>query len=294
MSKPQEKKVVSIPINSIHNKFDVRRVIDDDRVLFLAELMVDGVKLEPIQVVDSGNGEYIFVDGRHRAAACQFLGVENIDAVIVKEMPTVQMFSMALKANWGGPKPPTRADIQHTIRRMIDEGVKVSDIRAHLSFIPDSRMKRLIENARSNIAQLHMKQAIAAVADGVAIQKAAETHGIELQALKNAISGKKRKFGAGGDGAVMAEGKAFIGKMMKTSNMNIARRFDILLRRTEDGDVSADTVEKLLDTWEKSTATVLARIKDWRSRLTQVDPQRAGRREDDDIDLPMPTWIAKR
>lgn len=267
-------KPVVISIASIDNKFDVRRGLDDDRILFFAQMIDAGETLPPVDVIknpDVPDG-FIFIDGRHRAAAYSFLGRSEIEANIVPRQDVFEMFGAAMRSNYGGPKPPTRADIEYTIRRMIEEGATNTKVYEILDFIPKSALRKYIENVKSSLAKVRLKQAIDMVADGASIIDAATKAKVEIEALREAIGGKGRT--KKDPGSVAAEMKALIARVYKGAALSVYKRIEHIIRQIEDGELNGESGRKAVAEWEKVLTGQLGRIADWRARVNQVDPKR--------------------
>lgn len=269
-------KPILIEISQIKNQFDVRRALNDDRILTLAELIDGGTELPPIEVTelagadkDKDGFKYAFVDGRHRAAAYGMLDKTEILAKIVERHDLPTMFSRALLANWGGALPPTSADIQHTVRRMLEAGASNAAVRKHLQFLPESTVRKCLHDAQQTIKKVRLRQALEAVANGLRPHEAAERFGIDVEDVTTAISGKKRKFGSG-DSGIEADGKLYIKRAMKSTNNGIAKKLDVLYKYVDAAEVQSKTVEKVLDEWEAQLVRTLGRLRDWRQRLEAI------------------------
>ena len=57
----------------------VRKVLNQDHVLYLGQLVEGGVNLPPIKI----NQDLVVIDGRHRIEAYELLGRTQIEAVMV-------------------------------------------------------------------------------------------------------------------------------------------------------------------------------------------------------------------
>lgn len=261
-------KVISIEISEIRNKFDVRKTLDDDNILRLAELYQNNIEVDPIRVAII-EGEYCFVDGRHRAAARALLELKTIDAIVVHESNELQLYSEALRSNYGGSKPPTREDIEHTIRKMMEAGAKESHLKARLDFIPYSILRIYISVVQTTLRKRKIKAAIEAVADGMILAEAATKYGVKLDSLKDAISGRKRKWGTG-ESALLTEYTLYINRVLKTANSGISKKIQLLLVKLEDHEVKPETATRIIEHWGAKLNGTIHRIKDWKERLKAI------------------------
>lgn len=268
VAKASRSKPIPIEISSIRNLFDVRRALNEERVLALAELIMGGVELPPIEVIIDTDA-FAFVDGRHRAAAYQLLDKPEIMAVVVERKEPAQMFSQALLANWGGALPPTVNDIRHTVRRMLEAGATHVVVRKELSFLPLSQINKYIDDSRSQMKKVKLRAALDAIAEGLRPLEAAEKFGLDLESVKAAVSGRKQKFGKG-DVGIEAENKVYIKGQMKSASMGICKRIENLFHYVDAGEVSSVTVVKIIDQWEETLRKTMGRIPDWRQRLDAI------------------------
>lgn len=270
----------TIKIECIHNQFDVRKSLNDDRVIQLAELYNNGQKLPPITVVPTevvdGEQQYAFVDGRHRAAALDFLNIKVIEAIVKSAtMLTNQplLYAEALRANWGGALPPNRADIEHSITRMLESGAKNKDVKDLLNFLPVGTVNLYLKNCYSTIRKRKISLALEAVSGGSRINEAADKYELDVDVLKDALSGKKRKLSKS-EGSVFGDMKMYIGVKLKGANNGIAKKIETLLKQVEEGEVRASVVEKVVDVWEQHLKGTQHRIRDWRERISHVETKR--------------------
>lgn len=269
-------KTTMIPIVNIYNRFDVRKTLNDDRVLHLAELYTNGVALPPITVLplSANNGDaptYAFLDGRHRAAAHALLDRQQIECVVDRSSKTLcETYAAALHSNWGGPLPPSRADIESTILRMLEAGVKPGEISKTMGFMPTGALRQYLTNAQSIIRRKSVGAALECVAGGFTVAQAAEKYGLKPEIVKDAVSGKRRK-ATNVEADALAGIKGYITMTLKASNTGISKKLGHLLKQVEDGDVRVSVAEKVIDAWDLHMKGTLHRIRDWRERLAQLE-----------------------
>jgi hypothetical protein len=268
--------VLTIHIDNIKNKFDVRQALDEDRIVYLAEVYQSGVYVEPIKVIKDGPdttpGEqlYAFVDGRHRAAARNLLDLPTIEAILVTNIDDdlVSLYAESLKSNYGGAKPPTREDIRHTVTRMLEAGAKHSRIMSALSFIPPSMMRQYLTDAMAKLARHRVFKALEWVANGGSLKEAAEKYQVDVEVLKNEITGSKKKKKAAG--TIVGEYKAYLTITLRKANQGIAGKIQSLLAKIEDGEVTVDVGIDIINQWRTHVVKSEHRIKDWEQRLQHI------------------------
>ena len=278
-----QRKVVDIQIDKIKNIFDVRKVLDDDNILRLAELIQAGVDLPPIEVIELPDGGYAYIDGRHRAAARSIHNIPTVPAIVRPvsdgtSKHTLELYAQALKANYGGPKPPTKPDLEHVVNQMLEIGATESEIKKHLSFIPPVVLKKYVSFGQTNIVRRNIRQAMAWIEAGRSLEAAAKMYKIRPEVLRNAIEGKKSKM----DGSPALEFKNYVTFALRQANMGIAKRLELLMDRVELGVITPEHAEQVLDAWEKSLNGSAHRLRDWRERLKQRDTNSTGAKDNSD------------
>jgi ParB-like chromosome segregation protein Spo0J len=261
--------VVKVEILHIINKFDVRKSLDDDRILQFAELIQNGAEFPPITVIQLEEGGYAFVDGRHRAAAYALLNLTEIPAIIKPEgsSSVLALFAEALAANYGGAKPPTSEDIRHTVTKLIEAGEREASIRKALHFIPLPILRRYLSDASSTLKKRRIREALDAIAGGVSIPDAAKRYKIEEGLLRDAIAGRKRQWGSSGEASLLAESVQYVNTVLRSANTGIGKKVQALLGKVGSGELSPEVVEKVLDAWATKLNGATHRIKDWKERL---------------------------
>ncbi len=268
-------KAVSLPLAQIKNKFDVRLALDQDRVIQFAGMYESGVDLPPIEVVETAEDEYAFIDGRHRAAARDYLNLTNVMAIIrnggLIDDPGA-LFARALQANWGGSKPPTRDDIQHTILRMLESGLSRNAIEKILVFIPRSSLRAYTAGAMNRLSRRKIALALDAISDGATIENAAKRVALPVERLKDVVSGKKGIWGKGRsqETQTCVELKTYISQHLFSANTGIAKKIQMLLASVDDGEISSNGAAGVLKAWKDHLRKSVSRVDDWEQRLAGI------------------------
>lgn len=270
--------IVMLPLASISNKFDVRVSIDNDRVLQFAGLYEGGVSLPPIRVVKIDEDKYAYIDGRHRGAARAYLNLKDAPSVIcngsLRDNP-FELFAEALESNWGGAKPPTRDDISHTIVRMIESGGSQKAIRDRLSFLPPGSCRMYIASAKSTVAKRRLSRALDGVSEGLSLSRAAEQNQIKIGLLRDAISGKRGRWGKNRttEKELEIELKSYISNALLSANAGIGKKLQELLKKVDDGEVSAKIASGVIKAWRDHLRKTGLRVDDWQSRLDAISSE---------------------
>jgi ParB-like nuclease domain len=274
-----KQQVVNIALSKIENVFDVRTTLDEDRVKQFALQYQTEDPPPPILVVqlDEEGEKFAYVDGRHRGAGCAYLGFTDIPAIIdntgLKDDP-LALYAKALQSNWGGAKPPSQQDIAHTFIRLIEEGVTQKDIRTRFnSFIPRGSLEFYIQWAKGVLHKRRITQAKTAISEGMNVEEAAATYRLKTETVKDAVAGNKRHWGkdAPSENYVVTDHKVYIGKALKSANLGIAKKIDILMRETDAGGLSADALIQVIEFYQKHVKRTLINIEDKLARAKALE-----------------------
>jgi hypothetical protein len=270
-------KVVLLPLATIFNKFDVRLELDQDRVIQFAAIYESqgDDALPPIEVVAIDEDTYAFIDGRTRAAARAYIDLTTVPAIVrngnLRDDPAA-LYARALEANWGGAKPPTRADIEHTILRMLEAGVSRTEVKEILVFLPQGSLRAYLANALSTLSKRRIGRALDAINEGATIEQAARQNQLKGETLKDIVAGKKGQWGKSrtSEVEIITEVKSYISRISSTPSKGIGGKIAVLLQQVEDGEVSAKGAAQAIDHWKGLIRKTSLRIADWEARLESI------------------------
>ena len=260
-----------IEIDSLTIPFYVRKKLDQDHVMYLAELIEGGVIVDPIQVTAADDGKFAILDGRHRIEAHKLLDRKHIQARVMPPMKNVvEEISAAFKANIGGALPPSREDVEHTVSLLCAQGVSTREI-AHLLPIPPSLARKYVNMVSSRALRARMRQAMEAVTDGdLTIPESAKKFDIDTETLRKNLGGRKKK------GQLrLSEAVNVIRRQFRSFSQRNAAMFKRLFDDYEDGEVSAELVDKTLDTFKKSIKQMSVSFDGWKQRFDAAKPTQA-------------------
>lgn len=262
----QSRGILEIAIADLQVPFYVRQKTDQDHVLFLAELMEGGVQLDPITIVANADGSYSVRDGRHRIEASRLLDRLTIRAKVVPPAKdVVSEIKLAFEANVGGALPPSREDIEHTVRLLLSQNVARKDI-AKILPIPTSLAHKYVQSINMKQLRARMNQAIQAVSEGsLNAPQAAEKFRVDLEALRRELGGRKKKRKHGG-----AEVKRIISSKYRSLAQYNATTLRRLFAEMEDGEASAGVIETALKTMSDLNRKLGVNVQNWRDRLKQA------------------------
>ena len=253
------KRSETVKLADIKANLFVRKELDGDHVLYLAELMNGGTEMKDRIKV---NEDLIMVDGRHRKEAYELCKVMEVKVDIVVIDDETDLIAEAYKANTGGSKPPTIADTEHTIMLLLDRGESMKRI-GELLVLPASMARKYVGEVKSRMNRAKLQRAADAVTDGgLTIGKAAEQYEVDLDKLKEVLSGHKRSHKQG-----VAEVQKQLTKTYKTLGQKNAAAIRKLLEKLEDGDVSERQVSEIFRHAEHLNKQSAKSISEWKARF---------------------------
>lgn len=258
-----KKDVVLLPVAELKMTFDVRRALNEDRVLYFMELLEAGVNVPPIEVI---RGTMHVHDGRHRKAALDHLNRKNAECVLVEPMEYVDQMMDAFTKNVSNcPFPPTRADIIFVMRQLLEAGTPNSHVqqRFQLLYRP-SHVRDLLKEAHSVIASAKMARAKNAVAHGeLSVKAAAEEHGVALETLQSEITGLKKKRRA----TSVSDIKRDISNRHRANTQKTVKILRDLIDKFDDGEMTEKSVLEVLLHVRHLYDGAAKRLDEWFERL---------------------------
>lgn len=261
-------RIEDVDLAEIKNNLFVRQKLDDDHVMYLAGLIEGGKEIEPIEL-DQDMG---MIDGRHRKEAYELCGVKKTKAKILSFASELEKIAYAFKANTNGPKPPTPADIEHTIQLMIEQGIAVKSMGEFLS-LPTIMVRKYANVVTSRISRTKLIAAAEAVTEGgLTVNIASQKYGVDLTRLKEHLSGnKKRKNSANG----VDELNRRLTANYKNVSMKNAAYFKRLIEQYDDGDVTERQIKVIIQHLESLQKKSARSFSDWKERIEAKFKNRA-------------------
>jgi ParB-like chromosome segregation protein Spo0J len=240
----------------------VRKSLDQDRVLFLAELIESGVKMtEPIEVTATNE----VVDGRHRKEAYELNSVKEVEVRVLEFSSRAELIAYAYRANAGGSKPPTSADTEHTIMLLLSMKESIKKIGEALG-LPPNLARKYVADVKSRMDRAQLQRAAAAVTDGgLTVTKAAEQYEVDPERLKEILSGKRRKSKNGIQD--LHRGLTTLYKSVSSRNAATLRG---LIEKYQDGDVTEKQVREILDHLKDLQRQSTRSVSDWEARFNAM------------------------
>lgn len=235
----------------------VRSALNQDHVLFLAELIEGGTVLPPIQITEDGR----IIDGRHRKEAYELLDRTEVKVEVVGETDETKLITMAFKANVGGSLPPTIEDVNHTIQVLLEKRVPQCQI-AKLLRLPPSMSDKLVSRVKTRITRTKKQDAVDAVTErGLTISAAAKQFGVPFEDVRNELRRRKKK-----DTSV-AEHMRNLTAFYRTLGQRTAHILRATMDEFRDGEMSASQVDEVFKKIEQLQVKSARSIKDWETRF---------------------------
>lgn len=182
-------KIIEVHLRDLTTDFDVRKKLNDSHVYNMALLYEAGEELPPI-IITKGMK---IIDGRHRKAAMELAGRQVARCIIATETDECVLITEALKANVGGPLPPSKEDIVHAILLLLAQGWKEKRISDSLPF-PRTVSRKYITEANAYIIRAKLAEALKAIAeDGMTLKAASEKFDVPEEKLKEHMNPNRKK-----------------------------------------------------------------------------------------------------
>lgn len=179
----------TVPIETLKVSFFARTALDENHILYLADLYEHGVNVDPIII----NEQHEVIDGRHRLEAMRLLNKQECLALIAKGMTPQESLIEALRANMKGPKPPSTADVYHIITSLLNMGLRRTQVTAMLPYPPS-----LIKKYMNVVMKREQRKVLAGIIDeiltgNISLNDAAEKYGIGVSIIRDALDARKAK-----------------------------------------------------------------------------------------------------
>lgn len=255
-------KTMTVPLQDLQRNLFVRKELDTERVLFLAELIENGVQMH---TKIRATRDLVIVDGRHRWEAYDLNKITEVEVEIVDIVDEVTLIAEAYKANTGTSKPPTADDTNHTIELLIERKQTIKAI-AELMALPSSMARKYVTEVKSRLNHAKLRSACNSVlTGGLTVAQAAVQYEVDVEKLKEALSGTRKN---------QKENKHGVEELHKTltrqykslssTNAAILRKFT---DKYEDGDVTAEQIKEIIKHLEQLQKGASRSIADWKRRF---------------------------
>lgn len=250
-------KIVKVQLKDLKTNLFVRQALNQDHALRLAELIDAGVKLPPILITD----QRVVIDGRHRIEGYDLNKVLEVEAEVIHVDSQADMIARAFLANVGGALPPTKEDLEHTVKTMLELGESKKSIAERLK-LPMGLARKYVNSVQARMMHAKNERAISAVLNGgMSVAKAVELHGADMAAVKHKLGGgRKPKKG-------IQEMHRALTQTQKSFGSKNAALLRSLLEKYEDGEVSAKQVQEIIEHLEDLQRGQARNLADWKKRF---------------------------
>jgi hypothetical protein len=266
MSTKIKSTVTTVKISEITQELFVRERLDDDRVWYWAERFEkEPESVNPIEVTQENS----LTDGRHRIAGALLADKTEIRAIVFPVKNRLEQIKRAFESNISAdsPKPPTKGDAILTIKQLIHERCKKSDILdIMVKMFPLKTATSLYDEARHGIYRDTVRDAKRAVLDdGLGILAAAAQYGIDPDKLREEMGGKKRKTKVG-----PGDFNRDLNSQYRSHGQKVRSVFTKLEKLFDEGEISKDSVLQVYDYAINSAKQKLRDLTDKKTRMEKM------------------------
>ncbi len=259
------KKSIRMRIDQIQETFCVRKDLNQDRVLMFMQVMEDGGIIEPIEVSEDS---LELVDGRHRLQAHRECGCHEIECVLIAQRPRSELIARAFMANSDAPLPMTAGDILTTMKLLIGEGLirrQVVQLLESTKY-PLPTLRRYYDDAKKQLQEQLLRKAAHAVSeDELTTAQAAEKYKVDLEKLREFLSGKRRKAKAGVSGI-----KGNLSSQFNSHAHSVSMTLGKLGEKFQDGELTVKQGREILDHAERLMKRSLKMCETKRKRFEMI------------------------
>jgi len=249
-------KTIRVALKDLKMNLFVRQVLNQDHALSLGELIEAGVKLPPIVITQQNE----VVDGRHRVEAHELNGIGEIDATVINVDSQADMIAKAYQANVGGSLPPTKEDLEHTVKILLELGESKKSIAERLN-LPMSLSRKYVNSVQSRMTHARVMDAISAVLHGgMTVAAASEKYGADPVKVKEGLGNHHTPIG-------IREMHRAITKTQKSLGSKNTALLRDLLEGFEDGEVKAKQVLEIIEHLEDLQRGQARNLADWKKRF---------------------------
>lgn len=242
----------------------VRAQLGEERMRFFADLYTSsGSSTVPPIVITTDNK---LVDGRHRMAALKYLGETGCVCDIIECKDNFELTIAAMKANVGGSKDLTMADVRQSIMRLLCEGYSQKKITAQLPF-PKEMCRKYVKEGFTMLKQQKTTLAVREVQTKHAtLAEAAHRYHLQQRVIQNAVARAERKEVEGelsNVGAVKGHITSRYGNLSKSMGGYFRR----LVERYSAGDFTEAQMRDIMAHVLHQARGHLGAMNDWNDRF---------------------------
>ncbi len=246
-----------VAVSDLKANLFVRQSLNEDHVEYLMGLVASGKEIDPIEVIE----DLSIVDGRHRRWTYEMCDVKETVVKVLRFDNEAEMIAYAFRKNCTGTMTPSMGDIDHTIESLLERKQSNKAIAEGLA-LPLPMVRQRIQQVNERLSRAKLLRAAAAITDGgLTVKAATEQYGVDIDKLKEHLSGRRKK--AGNGISELQRSLTFNYRSIGQKNANAFRK---LTEQYDDGDVTEKQVWEILshlkDLQRKSTRN----LADWETR----------------------------
>jgi len=260
-----KQKTYRIDIAVIRDEFDVRvHGLDPERVEHFRQIYEAGGKVDPPKVTFKTK---TLVEGRHRKAGAIAAGLTSLEVYFIPEKSRKELLFLAAAENEKTSRPLTQADLEFTIRQLLQEGATQAEIYKRWSHYPKAMLRRFIQNAQSRIHSAKVQQGLKILAEGkLNLEQVAKQVGLSERSLKASLSSRRRQTAKKSTAGV----KSKLTKSAQSFGAVVRGNLTTTLDRVRDQELSREEAEDIIGHMESQLSRLSNQIKDWRKRLASI------------------------
>lgn len=244
----------------------VRQQLSDERVRLFADFYTSSSagSIPPIVVTTDNK----LVDGRHRIAALKSLDEAGAVCDIVECRDNFELTMAALRANVGGSKELTMADIRQTIITLLMQGNSMRKITDQIPF-PKEMSRKLVKAAHTMlIGQKTYAAAVAVKREELTPEAASKTYGIPVKNIHRQIAKAAAKENELSELSNVGSVKAVVTRKYYAMSTKMGNYFKKLAERYEHGDFSEEQILEIMAHVQHQARNHVGAMSDWNDRFS--------------------------
>lgn len=234
----------TVQLADIQTNLFVRKELDQDWALQLAELIESGQEMKDLIEVTEENGSLEMVDGRHRKWGYELNKIEEVKVKVLEFESQAELIAYAYNANKGS-KPPSASDTEHTIREIGKLGTGIKKI-ADMLQLPVKLIQKYLEDIKAKDKRSALRRGEELVREqNFTISNAAQEVGVRPEELRGFLGGHRRRKGD------LADVQRSLTQLYRSVGAKNTRMIKKLLSQFEVGEFSKKQVNDVFDQLER-------------------------------------------
>jgi hypothetical protein len=251
----------------------VRKEASQERVQMFADLYTSKVAHTIPLIVVTQDG--VLIDGRHRLMALRYLGEPGYDCEVRQCYDNFDLTMEALKANMGGSKEVTMAEIRKNIIDLLQQKYSRKKIIAGLPF-PKEMSTQLYHDAESNWIVARTRFACYLVRDkNYTVEEAAAHYSVTALSVKRELNRMKKREADQESVSDMGTIKQIITNRYYGLTKKQGNYFKKLIDKYENGDLTDVMLTEAMAHVDHQVRIHQSAMNDWKERVkVQIQTRR--------------------